>query len=114
MEECVEEVVCNLCASDRWQVLQVVPVQRFGPPGEFNLVQCQDCGMRYLNPRPSPAEMKGYYPAAYREYRTSIDESLRRSYQEGPIVKEADYWMLVVPMGFSYTWRGWQATKSRG
>jgi SAM-dependent methyltransferase len=87
MEECVEEVVCNLCGSDRWQVLQTVPVQRFGPPGEFNLVQCQDCGLRYLNPRPSPAEMKGYYPAAYREYRVSIDESVRRSYQEEKLRK---------------------------
>ena len=87
MEEHLEEVVCNLCGSDRWRVLQTVPVQRFGPPGEFNLVQCQDCGLRYLNPRPSPEEMKDYYPAAYREYRASLDESVRRSFQEEKLRK---------------------------
>jgi 2-polyprenyl-3-methyl-5-hydroxy-6-metoxy-1,4-benzoquinol methylase len=68
-------------------VLQAVPVQRFGPRGDFNLVQCQDCGLRYLNPRPSPEEMNGYYPSAYREFRASIDESLRRSYQEEKLHK---------------------------
>jgi SAM-dependent methyltransferase len=68
-------------------VLQTVPVQRFGPPGEFNLVQCQDCGLCYLNPYPSPDEMKDYYPDAYRAYRASIDESMRRRYQEEKLQK---------------------------
>ncbi len=83
----MEEVACNLCGSDQWQVVQTVPVQRFGPPGEFNLVQCRDCGLRYLNPRPSPEEMADYYPAAYHEYRASIDKRVRHWYQEEKLRK---------------------------
>lgn len=62
-------------------MLQALPVQRFGPPGTFDLVGCQDCGLRYLNPRPSPQEIGDYYPPAYRAYRVSIDEPTRRRYQ---------------------------------
>lgn len=83
----MKEVQCNLCGSDDWQVLQAVPVQRFGPPGEFNLVQCQNCGLQYLNPRPSLADLGDYYPPAYREYRASIDEPSRRRYQEEKLRK---------------------------
>ena len=77
----MEAVKCNLCGSGKWQVLQAVPDQRFGPPGDFNLVQCQGCGLCYLNPRPSLEEMGDYYPPAYRAYRSSIDEPSRRRYQ---------------------------------
>jgi len=83
----VEEIMCNLCGSEQWHVLQAVPVQRFGPPGEFNLVECQNCGLRYLNPRPSLEEMVSYYPPAYREYRASVDEPSRRRYQEEKLRK---------------------------
>lgn len=83
----MEEVECNLCGSDQWRTLRTVPLQRFGPPGSFNLVQCQGCGLLYLNPRPSPEEMKDYYPQAYREYRASIGKSVHRRYQEEKLRK---------------------------
>jgi ubiquinone/menaquinone biosynthesis C-methylase UbiE len=83
----VEEVVCNLCGSVNWHKLLTVPVQRFGPTGDFNLVECRDCGLCYLNPRPSPEEMKDYYPTAYREYRASLNEAPRRRYQKEKLRK---------------------------
>lgn len=72
-------------------MLQTVPVQRFGPAGEFNLVGCQNCGLQYLNPRPSPGEMGAYYPPAYRDYRASIDEPSRRRYQAHKLRKVQAY-----------------------
>jgi SAM-dependent methyltransferase len=77
----VEEVACNLCGSDNWRLWQTVPVKRFGPDGAFNLVRCQDCGLVYVNPRPSPEEMNEYYPAAYYENLASIGMNMRRWYQ---------------------------------
>jgi SAM-dependent methyltransferase len=83
----VEEVTCNLCGSDKRRLWRIAPVQRFGPPGEFELVQCRECGLVYVNPRPSPEEIKDYYPDAYRETRASLDEALRRWYQEDKLHK---------------------------
>jgi SAM-dependent methyltransferase len=31
----------------------------------FTVVQCQDCGLQYVNPRPTASAMKAYYPPAY-------------------------------------------------
>jgi SAM-dependent methyltransferase len=83
----VEEVACNLCDSKEWQLLYTVPVRRFGPPGEFGLVRCRNCGLVYVNPRPSPEEVKDYYPAAYHETRASVDMALQRRRQEDKLHK---------------------------
>jgi ubiquinone/menaquinone biosynthesis C-methylase UbiE len=37
-------------------------------PGSFNLVQCKQCGLLYLNPRPTAEEMEHYYPKEYLPY----------------------------------------------
>src|SRR5262252_8120247 len=31
----------------------------------FTVVQCQQCGLGFVNPRPTLAEMQKYYPAKY-------------------------------------------------
>lgn len=46
----------------------------FDGPGEFPLVRCRQCGLMYLNPRPSPAQMDRYYPDTYLPYKSAIED----------------------------------------
>lgn len=61
----MEYVNCNLCGLDDTQVL-FRKKDKFGiTEDEFNVVECQQCGLLYINPRPDPEEMGGFYPEAY-------------------------------------------------
>lgn len=65
---------CNLCGSRRQRTLFEGRDRLHGEPGCFNVVECQDCGLLYLNPRPSPDELDRYYPAGYISYPTAIQD----------------------------------------
>lgn len=69
----LENVVCNLCGSEATLHLFSGQERRFGLGGWFNLVQCRNCGLIYLNPRPTATEMRRYYPAdRYFPYRKVV------------------------------------------
>lgn len=68
----MEIVNCALCGADDAQPYLILHDLGSGLPGQFNLVRCRQCGLLYLNPRPSPAEMAGYYPQDYRPYKRAI------------------------------------------
>ena len=36
-----------------------------GAPATFTVVRCRGCGLAYVNPRPTPAEIGSYYPDDY-------------------------------------------------
>ncbi len=60
--ECVN---CNLCGQDNARVL-FGKRDKFGvTENEFNVVQCQGCGLLYVNPRPSQEEIGKFYPKIY-------------------------------------------------
>ena len=77
----LETPVCDLCGNPEQQVLFAVKDRRFGTPGEFNLVACTCCSLRYLSPRPRPESMAAWYPAAYPAYR-KVGTSLRDRVEE--------------------------------
>lgn len=52
---------CNLCGGVRWRVAETY--HRYGQV--FTMVECLDCGLAFLNPRPAPSEMAAYYGEAY-------------------------------------------------
>ena len=61
----MEYVNCNLCGSDNAQVL-FRKKDKFGiAEDEFNVVECQGCGLLYINPRPSQEEIGKFYPETY-------------------------------------------------
>ena len=61
----MEHVNCNLCGSDDAKVL-FGKRDKFGiGEDEFNVVECQRCGLLYINPRPTPQEMGRFYPETY-------------------------------------------------
>ncbi|SFG89841.1 Methyltransferase domain-containing protein [Desulfotomaculum arcticum] len=56
---------CYICGSGQSKLLMPVRDCWYGLPGEFNIVQCTDCGLIYLNPRPKPEAISFYYPKTY-------------------------------------------------
>jgi SAM-dependent methyltransferase len=60
-----ESVPCPLCGADSSERLFVTRDRLVGLPGEFTLARCRACGFVYLNPRPTPEALAGYYPDDY-------------------------------------------------
>jgi SAM-dependent methyltransferase len=58
----LETIACDLCGCPDSTFLYQVTDQLYGKPGEFRLIQCAQCGLVYLNPRPTPQMIGSYYP----------------------------------------------------
>ena len=63
----METVACNLCGSTRHTALYQMPDRRAYHPGVFTVVECDQCGLGFVNPRPVFEEMGKYYPKEYYE-----------------------------------------------
>jgi SAM-dependent methyltransferase len=61
----MESTVCNNCGEVAAHSVLVGGDIQHGLPGEFTLVQCEGCGLLYLNPRLSGAALSAYYPEDY-------------------------------------------------
>ncbi len=80
----METVVCEICGSGNGLVTLCQRDLMLGGSEEtFTVVRCQGCGFRYLNPRPTEAEIGRYYPERYYaptppKSRTGFERSLKR------------------------------------
>ena len=54
----LEQVPCDLCGCD-------FPVSVFRRPDSMNVVECAECGLMYLNPRPAPGTIEAWYGRDY-------------------------------------------------
>jgi SAM-dependent methyltransferase len=63
----MEAVPCDLCRADAPEPL-FRRADRFHGQ-DFQLVRCRRCGLIYLNPRPTAAELGAFYPEDYEAYR---------------------------------------------
>ena len=61
----MEYVNCNLCGLDNTQFLFKKKDKLCVTDDEFNVVECRNCGLLYINPRPSEEEIKKFYPETY-------------------------------------------------
>jgi 2-polyprenyl-3-methyl-5-hydroxy-6-metoxy-1,4-benzoquinol methylase len=61
----LETVACNLCGSDRYRTVYEMPDRKFFRDEFFTVVECERCGLGFVNPRPTLAEIQKYYPAKY-------------------------------------------------
>lgn len=61
----MQHIVCNSCGADDTLPVLTGRDLLHGLPGEFTLVQCNRCGLIYLNPQPTPEELEVYYPDDY-------------------------------------------------
>jgi len=57
MSQTLETASCNFCGSSSTTQF----IQQWG----FSIVRCTQCGLIYLNPRPTPAMISGFYAADY-------------------------------------------------
>lgn len=57
-----EYVACPLCQGDQAHQVLEAPDTFNHIPGLFTLVQCEHCGFKYTNPRPSVESIGNFYP----------------------------------------------------
>lgn len=81
----METTACPLCESSRNTVCMSQYDVNLGrdPERLFSLVQCTDCRLKYLNPRPTRQEIRNfypteYYPAAELHQRKPVDRLVKR------------------------------------
>lgn len=75
----MEEVACDFCGSGESTPVGQAVDWRYGYEGSFQIVQCQGCGLVYLNPRPAASELPKLYPEAYLSHSVVQDVNVDRS-----------------------------------
>ena len=68
----MERVNCLLCGSLNYKPVIRGRDRLHGLPGEFTVVECRDCGLKFTNPRPSEDELAYYYPENYGPHTTRL------------------------------------------
>ncbi len=82
-----EQIPCNLCGADHTSVLYDKPDTRFNPDETFTAVRCRNCGLGFLNPRPTQQAMDRYYPKDfYENFETEKDHNDKRYEKESRYV----------------------------
>ncbi|KPL19012.1 MAG: hypothetical protein AMJ93_13355 [Anaerolineae bacterium SM23_84] len=71
----MEEIACNVCESDSYVVLYEGRDRLHRLGNSFRFVKCQQCGLVYLNPRPTREEMGQYYPPDYGPYTHDVERA---------------------------------------
>jgi SAM-dependent methyltransferase len=61
----MKTILCEVCGSDQYRFLFEGWDRVFGVPGKFNVVQCGECGLIFINPQPDSEMLKAYYPDVY-------------------------------------------------
>lgn len=84
----METVVCNLCGCERHTPVYTMPDRKFFRDEFFTVVECDQCGLGFLNPRPTSAEIQKYYPA---EYYGNPSTSSHSRYLQRRFTHEASY-----------------------
>jgi SAM-dependent methyltransferase len=67
-----ERIGCPVCSAENDRLCFEVQDTMFGSPGKYQLVECQQCTQRYVNPRPTDAALARHYPNDYLCY-TNFD-----------------------------------------
>ena len=84
----METVSCNLCGSDQYRAAYEMPDRKFFRDDFFMIVECEQCGLGFVNPRPTLSEIQKYYPAKY--YQNPPTKSHER-YLDRRFSAEADF-----------------------
>ncbi len=82
----METINCNCCGSASSRVVYSMPDALYPSSERFNVVECERCGLGYVNPRPSPVEMQEYYPP---EYYSGFSEET--AYHQARYARQAAY-----------------------
>ncbi len=69
----LEHVSCNLCRRDDAAPRFSQADALTGEPTRFAVVKCRNCGLQYVNPRPSPADIGRFYSPEFVSYQFDLD-----------------------------------------
>jgi SAM-dependent methyltransferase len=64
-DEPLAHIPCPLCESTAYRVVLYGRDRLFGRPGYYPVVQCTECGVKYVNPRPTVQALGRHYPDDY-------------------------------------------------
>jgi SAM-dependent methyltransferase len=79
----LEHVPCDLCASEEYKVRYKKPDNWLRRTQyQFPVVECLNCGLVYVNPRPTLESMAAFYPADYHHGRNSEEFARRYAVQK--------------------------------
>ncbi len=81
----MENTVCAVCHSSESEQLFWGQDYLHGNEGSFPVVQCKNCGLIYLNPRPSKDEIAAFYPPEYTPHSLAIKSNRKW-------LSRIDYW----------------------
>ncbi len=70
----IETTACDLCGSTQTRPLYTNADWHLPGLDAFALVQCTQCGLIYLNPRPTPQAIGVFYPQDYAPFRPAIED----------------------------------------
>jgi hypothetical protein len=77
-----ESIACNQCGSKASHVIASgTDREYFTASDTFTVVQCDQCSLIYLNPRPATSELPRIYPPSFHSYITAV------RFSEGDCVK---------------------------
>jgi 2-polyprenyl-3-methyl-5-hydroxy-6-metoxy-1,4-benzoquinol methylase len=85
-------VGCPLCGSERHEAaLSATDPSNPASPSEFHIVRCAECGLHFINPRPTPESMGRFYATNYRPHlgQAHRDRRLRGWYPKDWLRKPA-------------------------
>lgn len=84
----LEHVACDLCECDRYKVRYRKPDTWLqGSLFQFPVVECANCGLVYVNPRPTAEAMARFYPGGYHDARDTAEHNARYKIQRSMIPK---------------------------
>src|SRR5438128_1165002 len=78
----LDYVKCNLCGHDNAERLFEQRDSLTGCATQFPVVKCKDCGLVYVNPRPSVGDMHAFYPKDFVSYQFELFHSKQLSLRE--------------------------------
>ena len=100
------ETPCPKCEGAGKRIVFVGKDHLHKLPGDYKVVECGDCGMWFLNPRPEDEELAGLYPADYSphvmpaDYRVSDEMAGRLAQDFGyeHLDRPLPRWRLLEPL----------------
>ncbi|MEY4185362.1 MAG: Malonyl-[acyl-carrier protein] O-methyltransferase [Planctomycetota bacterium] len=87
-------VACPLCLKTACQPMLSGSDVRCGLSGRFDVVRCQHCGHRYLNPRPADECLADCYPTGYAPHQSSPDVPAQKSNHNAAAAANRRPWYL--------------------
>ena len=94
--------LCNVCGGDNARPLWTAIDRLHGFEGQFQYVQCADCGMVYMNPQIAPECISQFYPDDYAPHQagsTSTSKNVHKPDLPGMILDSLNHQSRVLDVG---------------